>query len=105
MHADFLRFQDFDERAKAGCFPRARAAGEDAELVRESVVQRGALEAVKFEAGFLLRPSQRGIDLDGGQTRRHRCEAGDDFGDLALRAVVVGELNQRASRVELRVEC
>jgi hypothetical protein len=94
VHAGLLGLQNLDEGAQNRGFARARAAGEDAELVREGVVQRGALEVVELEAGLLLRPGDGGLDLDGRQARGHGGEAADDLGDLALGAVVRRELQE-----------
>ena len=67
MHADFLRFQDFDERAQDGGFAGAGPAGEDREFARERGTNGGALEFMKDESGFLLGP------LDGGATGTPFC--------------------------------
>ncbi len=89
-----LGLQDRDERPQDRGLAGAGSAGEDAELVREGPADGGGLQFVKGEAGPLLRPDQRSVDVDRRQARCDPLDARDGGGDPLLGAVVGGGLDQ-----------
>ena len=110
LHA--LRLEDLDERAQDRRLPGAGPAGQDRELVGERVSERGPLQLVELEARPLLRPLDRGVDLEGGSPLAARESLATTSAILRSARSSAGELDEpgpaaapRAASAQWRTSC